>query len=133
MEYLESVLSKGQYNLFMSNGYEKFKKKDFFGALLYYSFASLLGVEGSHEDVALLWEKSNDHNIRCKLNDNLICAMIYYHRALLAGSERSSLKLGNIFYYGGKHFLSEYQFAFYYYSKSLENNPESMYSISYLY
>ena len=56
--------------------------KDYEGALLLYSYSSLLGLPRGSFGAGYSWEKGNTGNFKCKLNNNMKCALFYYFNGI---------------------------------------------------
>jgi hypothetical protein len=83
---------------------------DYEGALLLYSFASLLGLPRASYAAGYLWENNLVGKFKCSLNNNMNCALYYY----MNGIEyyKSKIKIADIIYFkledSNKYKFSEY-------------------------
>lgn len=71
--------------------------QDYEGALLMYSYASILGMSRGSYGAGFLYENNLIGNYKCKLGSNYLCASYYY----LQGVDyyKSKTKLADILYW----------------------------------
>jgi hypothetical protein len=56
--------------------------RDYEGALILYSYGSLLGLPRASFAAGYLWEKGKTGSFKCGLGNNLKCAMYYYFNGI---------------------------------------------------
>ena len=56
MKYLSNVISNSKKKDMIKMGMQLFKKKDYHGTLLIYSFLSMLGTDNASRESAYIWK-----------------------------------------------------------------------------